>query len=391
MLDFELNLKTKLFFGKDKENEIGKILSSYNFKKVLIVSGKGSARKSGLLDKVISLINQERIEYKLLEGIKANPDKDNANKGVDLSKSFCPDIILAIGGGSVIDTAKSIAVGHYYEGDTFDFNLHLLKPTRALPVGVILTISASGSEMSTSCVIQDYDRNIKQGFNSELVRPLFAIENPELTYSVSKEQTAYGIVDILSHTLERFFNKSDDESTLCDEFAIGLIRNVIKFGKIAIDDPYNYSARAELMLASSFSHNGVTSLGKTSGLIVHQLEHALTACYPSIAHGAGLAILYPCWAEEYIKYDVKKFSFLALRIFDIKDSDENKAAFEFVNRLRDFFISIGAPTTYKDVGVDNIDIDRLVNVLTLDGTRKISYHMKDIDSDNARTIYLKGL
>ena len=204
MLDFDIVIPTKIFFGKGKEEQIGEIVKDFGYKKVLICIGQNSVIKSGLLDKVIDKLNENKIAYKVFSGIRPNPTIEECKCCIDLAREFKPDLLLPIGGGSVIDVAKNVAVGYYYDGDSFDFNLHKVKPTKALPIGVILTIAASGSEMSNSCVIQNDKTNIKQGFNADVVRPVFAIENPELTYSLSAKQTAYGIVDMIMHTFERY-------------------------------------------------------------------------------------------------------------------------------------------------------------------------------------------
>ena len=222
MLDFDLLLPTKIYFGKNKEELVGDILKERNANKVLIIIGRGSVKKSGLLDKVINSLKKNSIDYRLLEGVRANPTKELADQGVALAKEYNPDYLLAIGGGSVMDTSKYIAAGYYYDGDPFDFNKHIAVPKKALPVGVILTISASGSEMSTSCVMQEDKTGLKMGFNSEINRPAFVIENPELTYSVDEKQTAYGITDIIMHTLERYLQPSS-ENEPADRFAEGLM------------------------------------------------------------------------------------------------------------------------------------------------------------------------
>ena len=197
MIDFDFVSPTKIYFGNNKEQLIGQICLEGGYKRVYIVIGQGSVKRSGLLAKVTELLDKSLIKYQILEGVRPNPTIDLCRKGIEEARAFAPNLILAIGGGSVIDTAKSIAVGYFYSGDPFDFNLHKAKPKRALPIGVILTIAASGSELSNSCVIQDDEKQIKMGFNEDIVRPVFAIENPKLTYSVSKVQTAYGIVLVI--------------------------------------------------------------------------------------------------------------------------------------------------------------------------------------------------
>ena len=200
MIDFDFVSPTKIYFGNNKEELIGQICLQGGYKRVYIVIGQGSVKRNGLLARVTDSLDKEGIKYQILEGVRPNPTIDLCHKGIEEARIFAPNLILAIGGGSVIDTAKNIAAGYFYSGNSFDFNLHIAKPKKALPIGVILTIAASGSETSNSCVIQDDEKQIKMGFNDDIVRPVFAIENPKLTYSVSKVQTAYGIVDIMMHT-----------------------------------------------------------------------------------------------------------------------------------------------------------------------------------------------
>ncbi len=291
MIDFSFVSPTRIIFGKDKENEIGRILKEYGFSRVLLVYGKGSVIKSGLLAKTASNLDENSIFHVELSDIPANPTRDYPLKGVEIARKNKIDCILAIGGGSVIDTAKSIGVGYYYDGDPFDFNLKLATPKKSLPVAVILTIASAGSESSNSCVIQDNDTKIKQGFNSDLIRPLFVIEDPLLTYSVPPFQTACGIADMMMHSLERYFNESGPYE-LSDDWALSLVKKVMEAGKAAYKNPNDYDARAALMLFSSLSHDGLTSIGKKSVFVVHPLEHALSGYKQSITHGAGIAVCY---------------------------------------------------------------------------------------------------
>ena len=386
MIDFNFISPTKIFFGKGKEKQIGEICDEFSFKNVLIVIGKSSVKKSGLLDLVLDELNKCEIKHILLEGVRANPEISLCRKGIALARENNVDSILAIGGGSVIDTAKNIAAGFYYDGDSFDFNLHKTSPTKALPIGVILTISAAGSELSNSCVIQDDTLNRKSGFNSDLVRPVFAIENPELTYSVDKYQTVVGTVDIMMHTLERYLQDSS-ENELADGFAEGLLKVVVNAGKTVIENPKDYEARATLMLASSYSHNGITSIGKRFGMPVHQLEHALSGVYPNVSHGGGLAALYPAWAKYYLVYDFKKFAKLGRRVFDIVGDDDQVVGREFIEELEKFFDYLGAPKTYKDLGIDNVDIELLTNVFSNNKTKEVYHREKPMNYSVAEEIY----
>lgn len=386
MINFDFQIKTKLYFGKDKQLEIGNILKEQNAKRVLIFIGQGSVRKCGLLNQVTNILDNEKIEYKVLEGIRPNPSASLAREFVLLAREYKPDLLLPIGGGSVIDTAKLVAVGYYYDGDCFDYNMHKVQPQKALPIGVILTISASGSEMSTSCVIQDDDTQIKRGFNSELVRPVFAIENPELTYSVSERQTVNGIVDIMMHTLERYFQPSGDIEP-CDRFAEGLLTSVMKAGRNVLDNPKDYEGRAVLMLMSSLSHNGLTNIGKKPFMPVHQLEHALSGVYKDVAHGAGLSVLFPAWADYYVNYDVDKFDLFARNVFGLNNEDKLENARAGINELRKYFKSINAPLTFKELGLENVDVDKLIYVLFDNGREEIPHHKKPMNKSVARIIY----
>ena len=390
MIDFDFAVPTKLYFGHNKEQLIGQICKDGGYKRVFIVIGQGSVKRNGLLDRVLASLNENAIQFEVLEGVRANPTIDLCHKGIEMARAFSPNLILAIGGGSVIDTAKNIACGYYYMGDSFDFNLHKASPKKALPVGVILTIAASGSEMSNSCVIQDDEKKIKKGFNSELNRPVFAIENPKLTYSVSKTQTAYGIVDIMMHTLERYFNESS-ENEPADRFAEGLLKSVINAAKVVIKNPTDYDARAVLMLMSSYSHNGFTSLGKGSFLFVHQLEHALSGAYPEVAHGAGLAVLFPAWCKYYINYDTEKFNQLAINVFDLHNRNPLENGKLAIAEFEKLFNLLEMPKTFADLGIDNPNIELMANLMTNNGSSVIKHHLKDMDKEVAITIFKKCL
>ena len=385
MIDFDFISPTRIYFGNNKEELIGQICLDGGYKRVYIVIGQGSVKRSGLLDRVLESLDNSGIKYQVLEGVRPNPTIDMCHKGIEEARVFVPNLILAIGGGSVIDTAKNIAVGYFYAGDSFDFNLHKAKPKKALPVGVILTISASGSELSNSCVIQDDDKKIKRGFNDDLVRPVFSIENPKLSYSVSKVQTAYGIVDIMMHTLERYFNGSS-ENEPADGFAEALLRSVIKAAKTVINNPTDYDARAVLMLMSSLSHNDLTSIGKGKMLFVHQIEHAVSGVYPDVAHAAGLAVLFPAWAKYYVNYDVDKFNSLATNVFNLHKLNKLDNAKAGIQEIEKLFASLDMPKSFKDLGINNVDVELLANIVTDDGNRIVAHPKKDMDKDVVKAI-----
>lgn len=386
MINFDFCVPTKIYFGRQREEEIGDIISSYGFKKILVVIGMSSVRKSGLFDRVIAKLDEKNIEHYLLEGVRVNPTIENVLDGLKIAKENNVELILAIGGGSVIDTAKSIAAGYYYDGNPFDFNEYKAKPTKALPIGVILTISAAGSEMSNSCVIQDDKTQYKAGFNSDLLRPLFAIENPELTYSVSKTQTAYGIVDTLMHTLERYVCPSTDD-LLADEIALGLIKSTMVAGQKAMQNPHDFNARANLMLNSSISHNGWTNIGKKHLLAVHSLEHCLSGVYPNIAHAEGLAVLWASWARTYVEKDLDKFDRLAREVFGLNNENKLENALKGIEMMEIYFNSLGLKISLSSLNNGDINIEKLVQRFSPDGTRLVAHHSCPMDKNIAKQIF----
>ena len=303
MQNFTFHTPTKVFFGKDTEKQVGEIIKSYGFSKVLFHYGSGSIKKSGLYDTVVNSLQENGIRFVELGGVEPNPKLSLARKAAELARTEQVDLILAVGGGSVLDSAKAAAAGAYYGCDPWEFSSKKRVPEKAIPVGTILTLAASGSEMSDSCVITNEDGWLKRGFNAPSNRPLFSIMNPELTYTVSKYQTGCGIVDIMMHTLERYFSLNG-ENPLSDALAEGLLKTVAEAGRRAIENPADYEARATLMWAGSLSHNGLTGCGKTFMMRCHQLEHELSGAYDRVAHGAGLAVLFPAWAKYIYTYNV---------------------------------------------------------------------------------------
>lgn len=369
MIDFDYFSPTKICFGRGKVKQVGDLLRERGISRVLIVIGRNSARMSGLLDRVVNYLGSG-ISHWLVEGVRPNPKADLVRLGVRIAKEHDVQGVLAVGGGSVIDTAKAIAAGFYYDGDPFDFNLYKAKVRKALPIGVILTIAASGSEVSNSAVIADDETKRKQGFNSELIRPSFAIMDPVLTITVSKFQTGCGVVDIVSHSLERYFSPSGPDE-FADNLALAIIKNMVEVGKTCVDDPHDVDARAEMMLTGSYSHIGITSLGKRALFIIHKIEHALSASHPRIAHGAGLAVLIPAWMEFARESDLAKFVKFARVVFDIREEDPEKCALLGIRTLRSFFDSLGMPSTLAELGLSEDDIPMLADLLTDRGSKTI--------------------
>ena len=375
---------TKLYIDEDV-NKIGEIINSYGFKKVLFLYGKNSIKENGLYDKVIDSLNKNQISFIEAGGVEPNPKIEFVREVLNSNYDF--DFILAVGGGSVIDTAKSISVSYQSGNEPWDYNMHRKIADKNVPIGVILTISAAGSEMSNSCVISNLESNDKQGFNNDLMRPLFAIMNAELTYSVNKYQTACGIVDILMHTLERFI--TDDDLMVSSEFAIGIIKTVIKNGLIAYNEPDNYIARKNLMLASSFSHNGLTSMGHTFYFRCHKFEHVISGFYDHVSHGAGLAICWPAYAKYVYKDEavLPRFLRLAYEVFDVEKTDNKLVdAYRGILRLEAFFKSLGMPTRMQDLNIGIENLERFALKLTNDKKTKVVDYIA-IDYNRALEIF----
>lgn len=374
MENFIYNTPTKVFFGKGKEKQVGAIIKEYGYKKIMIQYGKGSAEKSGLLNIVFSSLKENGIEWVSLGGVEPNPKIEFVKNAIKVAKEECVEFILAVGGGSVIDSCKYTALGAKSDCDVWDFAMGKQKPVDALKVGVILTMSAAGSEMSNSAVITNLALNMKKGCTTELNRCLFAICNPELTYSVSKYQTACGVVDIMSHTLERYFTDYPDTEPT-DSISESILKSVMDAGVVAVNNPYDYNARATIMWASSLSHNGLTACGRENYLAVHQLEHALSGEYDFVAHGAGLAVLFPAWGKWIYKKAPKRFARLARNVFGVTETDDEKAALLGVEKMREYFKSIGMPTSLREFNIEKESIGRLSELCTYGKTRTVKSYV----------------
>ena len=356
MKNYMFESPTRLYFGNNEEDNVGKYIKEYGFKKILLVYGKSSAKRSGLYDRVIKSLKDNKIEFLELSEVSANPTLKKVNEGLAMIKNQNVDLVLAMGGGSVIDTAKSIANGYYYDGNTFDFNEHKLVPIKGLPVGVILTIPAAGSEFSMSCVITDEERNMKRGYNSPTNRPLFAIESNNLINGLPFEQYAYGITDILAHSIERYFSPSS-EIEFADYLALGLMKSVVDATDVLLKDFNNDEAKKVIILASSISHSGHTSLCKDIAMPVHQMEHEVSGLYPNIAHGLGLAVLFPYWMEKTYTYMPKKFAKFGEVLFNIKGEDDLSSSKLTIEAFKLFLKKLGLNKSLKDLGVAYEDLE----------------------------------
>ena len=375
MLDFEYYTPTKVFFGKSKEKEVGEIISQYGYKKIMLQYGKGSIKASGLYDDIINALNQYEIEVVELGGVEPNPKIEFVREAVRIAKREGVELVLAVGGGSVIDAAKYTALGAVSDCDVWDFVVGKQKPTSALAVACVLTIAAAGSEMSWSAVVSDLSLNMKRGLASDLIRPLFAVCNPELTYTVSPYQTACGITDIMAHTMERYFTPCEP-TDITDQIAEGILRSVINAARVVMKEPNNYEARANIMWASSLSHNNLTGCGRINSLPVHQLEHAISGEYDSVAHGAGLAVLFPAWAKYVYTYNIPRFAQFARNVWAVNEVDDKKAAEMGIESMTEFFKSIGMPSTLREFGINLDAIDKLTDLCTFNNTRTVNSVIK---------------
>ena len=373
MRAFEYHLPTKIIFGAGKENEVGKEIASRGVKKVFVVYGGGSVIRSGLMSRVEESLKNDGIEYELFGGVLPNPRLELAREGVEKAIAFGAELILAVGGGSVIDTAKGIAHGVANpETDIWRFWTKEVPLTKSMPVGVILTISAAGSETSDSAVLQNSTTHSKRGINTPFNRPAFAILNPELTYTLPKYQIACGITDIMMHTMERFFTHFDNDLT--DEFAAALIRTVVKNGKKCLEDPTDYHAMSEIMWAGSISHNGLTGLGGVGDWATHQLGMQLSAFY-DIAHGASLSMVWGFWAKYVCGDNIARFAKFARLVWNVEEADDEKAAQLGIEATLKYFSEIGMPVCMsegEEVGIKTDDeIKAIAFGTTYEGARTI--------------------
>lgn len=382
MKNFIYEAPTKVYFGKGEENNIGKIIAEFKPQKVLIHYGKSSVKDSGLLDRVKKGLEKENIKYVELGGVCANPELALVRKGIELCIREKVDFVLAVGGGSVIDSAKDIANGAANpEVDVWDFSLGKCVPEKTLNKGAILTLSAAGSEMSNSCVITNSETGEKRGYGCSANRMNFAIENPELTFTVNPYQTACGIVDIAMHTIERYFCPGED-TYLTDSIAEAVIKSVMRAGVECLNDPTNYEARANMMWASSLAHNGLTQCGRDFQLVVHQFEHEVSGMYPEVAHGAGLAALWCSWARYVYRANINRWLQYAHNVWnlDIDFEHPEKTVEAAINKQEQFYSSIGMPTNLKALGVKKDSLEKLAldcsrnKTRTLSGYRKLDYN-----------------
>lgn len=366
MNEFEFFNPTKIIFG---ENAIDKLASQIKeYQNILLAYGGGSIKKNGIYDSVIEILTKENKNIFELNGIMPNPRKEKVYEGIDICKTEHIDFILAVGGGSVIDCAKAIAIGAKTEKDFWKaFYMDWEECKDGIPLGTILTLSATGTEMDAGSVITDWENHIKTNYSTEYMYPKFSILDPTYTYSLPKEQTIYGSIDILAHVFEQYFS-IPDESNLSDNLSEAIIKTVIDNLEVAIENPNDYKARANLMWCSTMALNGIIGLGKEQDWNSHQIEHALSAIY-DIAHGAGLAIIFPNWMKHVYKKAIGKFKRYAIAIWnvDVTNKTDEEIALEGIEKTKEYFSKIGAPVTLREVNISKEEIEKIVEAVIITG------------------------
>jgi len=382
MQSFVFHTPTEIIFGKNSEEKTAQLVKKYGGTKIFIVYGGGSVVKSGLLKKITDLLETENLQYYLFGGVKPNPLLSHARNGVKSAVDFNADFILAVGGGSVIDTAKAIAHGAKNPDiDIWKFWKRETEVTKSLPLGVVLTISAAGSETSLSAVLTNAETGEKRGLGTDFNRPRFAVMNPELTYTVPKYQIACGIADIFMHTLDRYFTQADGNE-FTDAIAAALLKNVIKNGPVVLSEPDNYDAVSEVMWCGSLSHNGITGLGRPMDFSVHQLGHELSGRF-DVPHGASLTTMWGSWAKYVCNINQARFAKYAKEIWGAENADEG------IVKTVEFFKSIGMPTCFSELGIglqSETVIDEMADSCVFHGKRLVG-NFKPLDKGDIVSIY----
>ena len=364
MEDFIFQNATKIIFGKGTENSVGEEVKCHSSKILLVHYGDEYIKKSGLLEKVTGSLKAAGVEYIELTGIKPNPVLGPVREGIRICRENGINFILALGGGSVIDTVKAIAAGVPYDGDVWDLFLRKAAFCKAVPMGVIVTIPATGSESSNGAVVTNEDTHYKLDILDLSLRPRFAILNPELTYTLPAYQTFCGAADIMSHVMERYFTTVDNVD-LTDRLCEATLKTVIRNARILLHDPKNYNARAEIMWASTIAHNDLLSTGRIGDWASHMMGMEISAIYDS-THGATLTVITPAWAEYVHKYKLDRFVQFAMRVWDVEyDFDvPERTALEGIKRMKAFFREIGLPVSLKELGIDNSRLEEMAEKCT---------------------------
>lgn len=387
MKNFNYSIPTEIFFGEGQIKVLPEQIKRYG-SKVLLVYGGGSIKKNGVYSKVIELLNSNDIKFWELSGVDPNPRITSVRKGIQICREHNIDFILPVGGGSSIDCSKVIAAGYYYDGEPWDIVLDSSKIRNALPIGAILTLAATGSEMNAGAVITNMDTNEKLGTGNPSMKPKFSILDPTYTFTVPKNQTAAGTVDIMSHVFENYFS-STKGAYVQNRLSESILKTCIQYGKLAMEEPENYEARANLMWASSLALNGLLGYGKESRWSVHPMEHELSAYY-DITHGVGLGILTPYWME-YVMNETTIDSFVeyGVNVWGINpDKDKLQIAKEAIERTKEFFISLDIPMHLKEVGIGEEKLETMAKAATRHGSLGL---FRPLDSQDVLNIFKAAL
>lgn len=355
MLNFSFKNPTNLVFGKNTISSIGNYVKEYNLKKVLLLYGKGSIFNNGVYDDVTSSLKKNHIEFVELSGVKPNPLLSKVKEGINIVKEHSLDAIIAVGGGSVIDSGKAISAGSCYDGDVWDLFENNVKLTSALPLFTVLTLSATGSEMNCGGVITNEKENKKWSFGSPLLYPKVSILDPTIQSSLPVNQTINGAIDTITHVFEAYFGGTKN-TDMSDELSEGIIRTVIHHSKILLQNPTNYESRCELAFAATLALNGLNGLGRKGDWASHNIEHSLSVLN-DVSHGTGLAIIMPAWMKYVYKEDIDKFAKMGRNIFAITEGSTEEIALKSIDALKNYYSELGAPTTLKAINVSHKDLD----------------------------------
>ncbi len=390
MNNFLFHAPTEFIFGRDTEKQVGTLISKQGVQRVMILYGGGSVIRSGLLERVKQSLQEAGIKYCELGGIQPNPIDTKVYEGITLCRQENAELLLAVGGGSVIDTAKAIAVGADYQGDFWDFYIKKAIPTKALKVGVVLTIPAAGSEGSGNSVITHTKTLQKLGLTTyELLRPVFAIMNPELTYTLPPFQTACGISDMMAHIMERYFTNTPHVE-ITDHLCEAILRTIIEESYKVKENPYDYDARSNLMWCGTLAHNDTCGIGREEDWASHAIEHEISALY-NVAHGAGLSVIFPAWMTFAAAQKPQKIARFAHCVFGVPQTEDLKEmALQGISCLKHFFHEMGLPTNFKELGIEQPDINRMVAGLHHNKGEIVGNYVK-LTKKESREIYLLAL
>lgn len=384
---FQFYSPTKVLFGAGSARAAGAAVQAAGGSRILVLYGQNSAIKSGVLSTVLTALKEYNLFYFTEGGIQPNPCLSRAQELVDRYTQHDINFILGVGGASVLDTCKAVAIGLFCKHPVWDYFIKARPVTGAVPVGSVLTIAAAGSETSDSAVLTNEALSVKRGCTSPFNRPAFAILDPETTYTLPPYQTACGVADIMLHTLERYFGTNAGDNQMTDGIAEALLRNVMENGRLAMEHPSDYQARSELMWCGSLSHNDLTGLGRDKDFSVHQLGHPLSAVY-NMAHGATLSVLWPHWARYVVDADLKRFAHLGRAVLHLTESDDRLAASATINGFSLYWKRLGLPTRFRDcIGIQTDSaLDKLAQLCSYEGTRSIGTFCKLAEPDML-TIY----